>query len=243
MHESKLDLIAKLLAKAERTTPEEAEALTEHAERLMLKYGIDQARLDEKRSRLGQDREQIVTELMPFDGTYARDMRELGAGVVHALGAVRPLYASGRSGRIGPSLLYLVGYASDVHQAKVLITSLQMQAMVAMRAWWVGERHRRWHDTEGDRRRARSGFIRGFGVGAAERIRESRMRIIDDAGPGTDLVLASRLERVDAAVGEMSTRRARQRDGADAGSFYSGRRSGREANTGGRAMRGHVDGT
>lgn len=34
MSEKKLDLIAQLLAKAERTTPEEAQALTEHAERL-----------------------------------------------------------------------------------------------------------------------------------------------------------------------------------------------------------------
>lgn len=42
--------------------------------------GRAQTRLDEKRSRLGQDREQIVTELTMFDDTYARDMRALGAG-------------------------------------------------------------------------------------------------------------------------------------------------------------------
>jgi len=72
--EAKVELIAKLLAKAERTTPEEAEALTEHAERLMVKYGVEQALLDERRARLGQTREEIVQERMLFTGTYARDI-------------------------------------------------------------------------------------------------------------------------------------------------------------------------
>ena len=75
MSEAKLDLIAKLLAKAEQTTPEEAEALTEHAERLMVKYGIEQARIDERRARLGQTQEEIVKERMLFTGAYARHAR------------------------------------------------------------------------------------------------------------------------------------------------------------------------
>lgn len=230
MTEAKLDLIAKLLAKAERTTPEEAEALTEHAERLMVKYGIEQARIDERRARLGQAQEEIVQERMLFTGAYARDMRELGGGVAHALGTLRALQAEHPG---GGSILYLVGYTSDVRQAQVLTASLQVQTMVAMRAWWVVERQFYvWH-SEGDRRRARSGFVRGFGVGAAARIRESRRTIIEEAGSGTDLVLASRRDRVDAVVDAMSTRRARARQSADAGSFYSGHRSGREANTGG----------
>lgn len=231
MTDAKLDLIAKLLAKAERTTPEEAEALTEHAERLMVKYGIEQARIDERRGLLGKPQEEIVTERIVFTGVYARDMRELGAGVAAALGTVRPLYADHPDGM----MLHLVGYSSDAQQAKTLTASLQVQAMVAMRAWWSVTREAyQWH-TEGDKRRARSGFVRGFGVGAAERIRESRRAIVEDAGSGTELVLASRRDRVDAAVDEMRTRRARPRQGADAGAFVNGRRRGREARTGERA--------
>lgn len=232
MTEAKLDLIAKLLAKAEQTTPEEAEALTEHAERLMVKYGIEQARIDERRGRLGESQEEIVQERIAFRGVYARDMRELGAGIAHALGTVRPLFAEDADG----SLLYLVGFASDAQQAKTLTMSLQVQAMVAMRAWWSAERAAYQWYSEGDKRRARSGFVRGFGVGAASRISDSRRALVEEAGSGTELVLASRRERVDAAVDEMSTRRARRRQGADAAAFVHGHRSGRDARTGERGV-------
>jgi hypothetical protein len=232
MSDEKLDLIAKLLAKAESTTPEEAEALTEHAERLMVKYGIEQARIDERRGRLGQAGEEIVQERIMFTGSYARDMRELGTGIALALGTLRVLHAELGAG----SLLYLVGYASDARQARALTASLEVQAMVAMRAWWALHRDRYRHFTEGDRRRARSGFIRGFAAGAAGRIRDSRRVIIAEAGSGTDLVLASRRERVDAVVDKMSTRRARGRQGADAGAFVHGHRSGSQAHTGERSV-------
>ncbi|MDI6943207.1 DUF2786 domain-containing protein [Microbacterium barkeri] len=228
MTDAKLDLIAKLLAKAESTTPEEAEALTEHAERLMVKYGIGQALLDERRARLGETQDPVVEEQMLFTGAYARDLRELGGGVARALGTIRPLIADSARG----SVLYLVGFASDVQQARVLIASLRVQALVAMRAWWLIERASYDWCADSDRRRARSGFVRGFGAGAAARIAENRRAIIEEAGSGTDLVLASRRSRVDAHVDALSPRRGRRRQGADAGAFASGHRSGRQANTG-----------
>ena len=102
MNQAKIDLIAKLLAKAESTTPEEAEALTEHAERLMLKYGIEQARIDEQRFRDGGAQDEIVQEQMLFTGAYARDIRELGALIAHALGSLHPLYGTDVA-RVRPS--------------------------------------------------------------------------------------------------------------------------------------------
>lgn len=228
MTEAKLDLIAKLLAKAESTTPEEAEALTEHAERLIMKYGIEQAQIDERRGRLGQTREQIVTERMLFRGVYAKDLREIGIGVAMAFETVRPLV-----GEFPPvSALYLVGHESDVRQAQTLTASLEVQAMVAMRDWWLTHRDLYARHREGDRRRARSGFLRGFAVGVMNRISESRRVAVDESTAGTDLVLVSRRSRVDAAVGEMATRAARPRRGADAASFAYGHRSGLDAQTG-----------
>lgn len=232
MTEAKLDLIAKLLAKAESTTPEEAEALTEHAERLILKYGIEQAQLDERRGRLGQGQEQIVKERMLFTGVYARDLREIGIGVARALGVVRPVLedfprAAG---------LILVGHGSDVRQAQTLTSSLQLQAMVAMRDWWLDHRDVYLGHRESVRRRARSGFLRGFAVGVMSRIEESRRVAVSESRTGTALVLASRRSRVDAAVDEMLTTTARGRRGPDAGSFAHGHRSGRAAQTGGRAV-------
>ena len=236
MCEDKLDLIAKLLAKAESTTPEEAEALTEHAERLMVKYGIEQARLDARRGEAGQSREEIVQERMLFAGVYARDIRELGAGIALALGTIRPMYADAAAGAI----LYLVGFASDAQPAKLLTTSLEVQAMIAMRAWWKRERGvYQWH-SESEKRRARSGFFRGFGIGAAERIKESRNSIVEEAGSGTELVLASRRDQLDAFVDAIPTKRARTRQGADASAFVQGRISGRTANTGGHAVDARV---
>lgn len=232
MTDAKVDLITKLLAKAESTTPEEAEALTEHAERLMVKYGIEQAKLDARRAEAGQHREEIVQERMLFTGVYARDIRELGAGIGLALGTIRPMYSEVHAGMI----LYLVGFASDVRQARILATSLEVQAMIAMRAWWKRERDKyQWHP-ESAKRRARSGFIRGFGIGAAERITEARTVIIDESSTGTELVLASRRDEVDAFVDTIPTKRARTRQGVNASAFVQGRQSGREANTGERAV-------
>ncbi|MGM7679093.1 DUF2786 domain-containing protein [Microbacterium sp. A94] len=232
MSEAKIDLISKLLAKAESTTPEEAEALTEHAERLMVKYGIEQARLDAQRAKNGQAREEIIQERMLFTGSYARDIRELGAGIGIALGTIRPMYSEAATGMI----LYLIGFASDVEQAKRLTASLEVQAMVAMRAWWKRERERYLRHPESAKRRARSGFIRGFGIGAAERITESRAVIIDDSGTGTALVLASRKDQVDAFVDAIPSKRARTRQGVNASAYVQGRHSGRQANTGGRSV-------
>ncbi len=229
MTEAKLDLIAKLLTKAESTTPEEAEALTEHAERLIVKYGIEQAQIDERRGRLGQTREQIVTERMLFRGVYAKDLREIGLGVAYGLGAVRPILAE------YPPIagLLLVGHSSDLTQVQTLTASLQVQATVAMRAWWIEHRDLYAGQREGGKRRARSGFIRGFAAGAMNRIEESRRAAVEESGSGTELGLTSRRSRVDAAVDDMATKHARRRRGADPGSFAHGHRSGLDAQTGG----------
>ncbi|WP_311245306.1 MULTISPECIES: DUF2786 domain-containing protein [unclassified Microbacterium] len=244
MSESKLDLIAKMLAKAESTTPEEAEALTEHAERLMLKYGIEQARIDERRAKLGQSQEQIVQETQLFTGVYARDLREMGGQVTFALGTLRPLQKDVAG--LG-SILYIVGFESDVRQARLLIASLEVQAMVAMRAWWRANRPLFRYSSESEKRRARSGFIRGFGAGASARIRRNRQTIVEDAGSGTDLVLSSRRDRVDAVVDEKKHPKARTRKPADELTYAEGVRAGYEANTGeknltaGRALESHSD--
>lgn len=231
MTETKLDLIAKLLAKAERTTPEEAEALTEHAERLMVKYGIEQAMIDDRRARLGQTHEKIIEIHKTARGTYSADLRDLGAQVAFGLGTLKPLQSKTWDGHY---TLHLVGYESDVNQAQVLIASLEVQAMIAMRTWWGAVRARYSQHTEAQKRRARSGFIRGFALGARTRIEANRRTIIEEAGTGTELVLASRLDRVKEHVGEHKN--ARPRKEADAGGYLNGYAAGKQANTGERTL-------
>lgn len=89
MSDKKIELIQQLLAKAESTTPEEAEALTEHAERLMVKYGIEQAMLNSKKSE--KDGDKIVQETIDFTGAYRLEWVALGHQVCHGLGSLRTL--------------------------------------------------------------------------------------------------------------------------------------------------------
>lgn len=231
MSDNKLDLIAQLLSKAESTTPEEAEALTEHAERLMVKYGVEQAMIDDRRARLGQTHEQIVERRRAFTGVYAADFRELGAQVAFGLGTMRPLQSKNWD---GAHVLHLVGYESDVDQAVVLISSLQVQGMVAMREWWKQVRQRHAWGSESEKRRARSGFLRGFAAGARQRIAANKLTIIEEAGSGAELVLVNRRDRIDEHIGR--TRKARKRGSVDAAGYTHGYRAGHEANTGDREL-------
>ena len=229
MTEEKIDLIAKLLAKAESTTPEEAEALTEHAERLMVKYAIDQAVIDERRAREGKSHERITEVKVSFSGTYREALLDMGTNVIWALGSMRPLAAS-----VGNrSVLFIVGFESDVQQAEVLIRSLQVQALVAMRVWWRANAARYRFGSDWDRRRARDHFIRGFGHGAYMRIESNRAKVIVEAGSGTDLVLVDRKTRVDEFVDGMNLRKSTQREKRwDGFAQAHGNLAGREANTG-----------
>ncbi|MGO1746904.1 MAG: DUF2786 domain-containing protein [Microbacterium gubbeenense] len=231
--DKRLELIAQLLAKAESTTPEEAEALTEHAERLMIKYGIDQALINERRSHTGHTGEDIVEKAIVFDGVYARELVRLGGAVAHALGNLRPLKARNRH---GSEVLYLVGYESDVAQGELLVRSLHVQALVAMRSWWDEHRTLYTRGTEHDRRRARFGFLRGFSVGVAERITDNRHKVVSEAGTGTELVLVSRKQRVDEHVDGRGYRKGRAPRSTDSLGAAGGYRAGLEANTGERAV-------
>lgn len=233
MSEKKIDLIAQLLAKAERTTPEEAEALTEHAERLMQKYMIDQAVIDARRARDGKASEKIIEVRIAFTGTYRDAFVDMGASVVYALKQMRVL----ESKRDRSSVMWIVGFESDVKQAEVLVRSLQVQATVAMKAWWQANAHRYRFGSDWDRRKARDHFIRGFGHGAHRRITENRRTAVEDAGTGTDLVLVDRRVQVDAFVDGMNLRPGREGQTKwDGFAQAHGNQAGRNANTGEREM-------
>ncbi|AWY05356.1 hypothetical protein HOT42_gp05 [Microbacterium phage Metamorphoo] len=235
MTEKKADLIAQLLAKAESTTPEEAEALREHAHRLMAKYMIDQAVIDARRARLGQAHEQIVTKIIPFEGMYRQDMISLGAGVCEALGTVRALQSKGRL----TSHLHVIGFESDVEQADILIRSLQVQALLAVKDWWYSVRDTiayRYHE-QADKVRARHTFVVAFGVGASERIKANRATVIEESGSGTDLVLVDRRSKVDEYMNSIPVGKGRaSRRRFDGKAAADGTHAGRNANTGERSM-------
>lgn len=235
--DKKAELIAQLLAKAESTTPEEAEALTEAAEKLMIKYAIDQAVIEERRFRKGIVSEEIVTKIMQFNGAYRLDTLSLGVSVINGLGSLRALQSTSLNKK---AWLHIVGFESDVDQAIVLINSLSLQSMVAMRAWWKDNKEDYQHLTPYDQEAARRSFVRGFGAGAGKRIKENRNQAVEEAGTATDLVLVSRAARVDTFYDDLSKTPNRARGGkGSAEALVDGHHAGQQANTGEKAVTHH----
>lgn len=232
MNEKKADLIANMFAKAESTTPEEALALTEAAEKLMVKYLIDQATIDERRAKKGQSSEKIIERTLFFTGAYRGEMIHLSSMVVFGLGSLRMMQQTTlNKGKTFAA--YLVGFESDVAQAEILIKSLQLQAAVAVRAYWKENASEYLFETAYNQEKARRSFVFGFGTGAGMRIKDSRATIIAEASTGTELVLVSRKEKVDAHMDAKELRRGRSRNAATGGSASGhGYRAGQNANTG-----------
>lgn len=234
MSDKKIDLIAQLLAKAESTTPEEAEALTEHAERLMIKYGIEQAAIDSRRAKAGEASEKIVEISLDFTGAYRLEFASLGAAVCKALGSLRCLQSTYKNKW---ARLYVIGFESDAKQAELLIKSLQVQSMVAVRAWWkLNKQDYSWQASY-DQEAARRSFVRGFGRGAAERIAANLNQAVQEATTGTELVLLDRDAKVQDYVDSIPTVRSRARGGKGSGSaLVGGYHAGQQASTGEKAV-------
>ena len=225
--------IAQLLAKAESTTPEEAEALTEHAERLMIKYMIDQATIDARRAKAGEASEKIVEVKLDFTGAYRPELLNLGWNVIRNLGTLRGMEYTGGTDKVFS--LWIVGFESDVEQAKLLLDSLQLQAAVAVREWWKTSKGIYASESAYDQEKHRRSFVYGFGTGVGARLRENRSTAVQAVSKGTELVLVSRQDKVDAHMDAKSLRKGRAK-GAFGGGSVAGYEAGKKANTGERGI-------
>jgi hypothetical protein len=235
MSEKKIDLIAQMLAKAESTTPEEAEALTLAATKLMQKYLIDQATIDARRAKKGEATEEIVQETLSFTGAYRGEMLHLCSQVVRGLGTLKALQYTGGKGKV--FVFYLIGFKSDVEQAKLLINSLQLQAAVAVRAWWKDNKADYAFVSSYDQEKARRNFVHGFGSGAGTRLYLQHKEVVQESKAGTELVLVNRMERVNDYYDAIPTRKGRARTATGSGAAASdGYVAGKNANTGGTSV-------
>lgn len=195
--------IAKLLAKAEGTTNQhEAEAFMAKAEELMLKHGVERAQLEAKQVGATKKTTPIVTKRIHIkDGSgYALAFLAIG----HEVGPVfnvRTLQSS--NSYDNSKTLWLVGHEDDVADATTLFTSLMAQAQPAAVAWWrkEGKPAQPWA-SDNDAYLARREFIFGFARGAGSRLRETRNRVVHEAGSGAELVLVDRKQAVDNWIDE-----------------------------------------
>lgn len=229
-----LERIALLMRKAESTTPEEAEALMEHAERLMVRHGIDQARA--AAAAVGRDvkPEEIVRRRIDFSGVYAAALGQIGCDITYAYGVTCPLIARWPGG----ARLTIVGFESDAMAVESLVSSLVLQARVALDQWWA--RMKRAGEVDwlrpSERTKARRDYLIGFGLGAASRLCTMRRKIEmeEEATPGTAVALLDRKAAVAASLdGVGKARKLRIGD-----CVRDGIQDGKNANVGGREVSG-----
>ena len=194
--ETYAEKIAKLLRKAESTTPEEAELLYQKAQELMAKYSIDEAMVAAASGTSARNDDPIVKEEFVCVGIYRHALVELTFHVLHNNG-IKVVQAHGSpwrqvNGKVYKEtrVLYAVGYKSDIDRARALEISLHLQAMRAENQWWSEHQGLYGHVTSGEKHRARRGFLFGFSTGAGVKLAEatSRGRKLADEEHGSDSV-------------------------------------------------------
>lgn len=225
MDTEQLDRIRRLLAKAEATTPHEAEALTQRAAELMAKYGIDRALL----GRLHPETDSASDRMILMEAPRADIKSFLLGGLAGAMRCTPILLTGGSAGK----RIHLFGYRSDLERVDVLYTSLLLQMEVALlHATLGGQRH--------DRERAwRRSFLIGFCQVVVERVRAAEANaeetaVREDApGMSTALVLADRKLVVQRRMQAAYPRTRRTRVTYSGNGYADGREAGKRADIAG----------
>lgn len=191
LQEKYADKIAKLLAKAESTTPAESEALIMKAQELMTQYAIEQTMVDAAR---GIERDVIETRIVHFIGNQRGELASMCSSLaslndcmivqwksssLHVPDARKAVkvhsdgYVEVTSHR--KAIKYeITGYASDLDRVLMLNTSLQIQAMREMKQWWDTEgKLDHGHDTYAHKVRIKCEFIEAFSDGAYNKLYEA----------------------------------------------------------------------
>lgn len=200
-----------LLLKAESTDSDaEAQALAAKASELLIKYNVEQVEIEALRRQRGEPKGTITRRILWFGGTHSLGLASGSSRVIKALheGTVVVLRSSGAhydyqgvsSGDARKGYyLFLHGYESDIEQCELLLASLTMQAISAMRRWWAQEGNQ-WRPTSDAL--ARRSYIQGFLEGAAEKISESRRTVLAEVASGAALALRDRGAEVNDWMGE-----------------------------------------
>jgi hypothetical protein len=238
--ETYADKIAKLLRKAENPaiSQEEAEVFIQGAQRLMTKYAISEAMIAAAREENGAVKEEIIRDEIIFKGGYAPALWDIGAAIAKA-NDIRCLITKLFGGE---QVLIMNGFKSDIDRAKMLQTSVQIQATGAMTKW-AREQDMTWM-TASQRYMQRREFLFGFARGLKAQLNEAaraakaeaKEEYVESGGTSDsmDLVLTGRKERLDGWMDETygkslrSVSRNYKRGGGNAS--MAGHEAGRKAN-------------
>src|SRR5262245_38719861 len=197
----RLELIRKLLAKAEGTTNEaERDAFNEKAAELIAKYGIEAALL----ANDGKTRDVVGDRIVVIDAPYMTDKSILLNNIALPL---RVKAVRRDSTRTATRLeMHLFGFAADLERVEILYTSLLLQATFGL----ASVRPTRYYAQASQSVAAyRRSWFAGFSAEVNHRLLAAEKRAQREADaartpgqPGTDLVLADRNQQVAARVAE-----------------------------------------
>lgn len=179
MTEDIIRRIQGLLNKAEGTKNEhEAATFLEGAQRLMLKYQIDEAALAAANKAAGKV-EEIVTKLISIKKKPMTPVHQTFLNRLAHLYSCRMWYVRGTEAN------YVVGYEGDVRFVEMLFVSVQIQMLTSLAAAGGGKGQPRpivW----------RKNYADGYYSRVISRMQDIKHKVEDETGPGTSIVLRDR---------------------------------------------------
>lgn len=226
-----LDKVTALLDKAESTEfPEEAEAFSAAAEKLMAKYAIDQMMIDFKKGKREQVEEPVIVPYV-CKAPYAQDKVFMIFKLAHAMGCKMYYIPTRRDGyktrnniRNHDLDVRLVGFQSDIDLLVQLYESLVIQEAIA-RKFAIKDQFVEGHYF-GSKKVFSASFIRGFAQTSSQRVKATYKRVEEESGSTAALAVVSRQKRVSDLYGKQGVntgkRSNRQND-------YAGNLAGRAA--------------
>lgn len=236
--EQKLEVIRKLLAKAERAaTPEEADAYNVKAAEMMARHGVDAAMVAARPN--GGSRDEVGSIRLSMTDPYSTEKAQLAYGVARAMGCQLVQHVG--HGRSRVDAVTVMGFRSDLQRVELTFTSLLLQATRSV----VRQRPPEWS------RESPAAFRRTYLVGftnevhrrlvAAERgAVEQHDATAHTGAPSAALVVADRRAIVDRAYGQqyghLKAGRRRQLSGSG---YRAGTEAGRRADVGQRRVGDH----
>jgi hypothetical protein len=239
----KLDVIRKLLAKADRAaTTEEAAAYNDKAMQLMAQHGIDEALL----AASGEVKDEIGSRRIAMDDPYSAGKARLLSWTAGALRCKAILHETS-GGKVAAVTIF--GYTSDMDRVELLYTSLLLQATHQLtRVRPVDDRdewERRYYGAKSVSAYRRS-WLHGFAVEVHARLSRAEevaaTTTVAQGGsstPGTAMVLVSRTEAVEQAYKQAFPRvRQARRVSMNGSGFSDGAEAGARADLGGKRVGG-----
>lgn len=191
MNNKREDKVRKLLAMAEDPNcPAEARlTYAAKASELMLLWGIES--LSDSRTADDIGRSDFCSGASK---AYATEYAHLGIVAARQFDCRAFLIK-----RNGTTCLAVFGFEQDRRSAETLFTSMVLQCTAALKLFV--RNNQLWHFfSRTEKENEKRAFVRGFAIGAAKALEDTKRDVLRDAPAGTDIVLSSRVAQVEAFI-------------------------------------------